>query len=269
MTPSQRRRRFAAEIRRQLRARHKQVNEAAVRVLATLRVLQEDTRAVIAAQPSEFEAARMPQLLAEIDRAIERWTRRAVAEADVGLEGAFSIGADMVTAPLAAAGAPIGSTLLSPAMLEEIQRFTADKITAIGAAAREKIESTVSATLLGGASPHEAMSAIGTSLKKPGPFKSIHYRAEVVFRTEAGRLHSMSGFARLREAARLVPGLRKEWLWSGKARATHAAANGQVREIEEPFIIAGEPLMYPRDPDGTPENTILCGCEAVPHKADW
>jgi hypothetical protein len=37
-------------------------------------------------------------------------------------------------------------------------------------------------------------------------------------------------------------------------------ADGQVRKANEPFDVGGEELMYPRDPSGSPENTINCHC---------
>ena len=43
-------------------------------------------------------------------------------------------------------------------------------------------------------------------------------------------------------------------------RATHRAADGQVRLIDQPFDIGDTQLMAPRDPDGPPEETINCRC---------
>jgi hypothetical protein len=79
----------------------------------------------------------------------------------------------------------------------------------------------------------------------------------------------MAGDRRLQDAAKKVKGLGKQWLWSGKSRQTHSAISGQIRKVDEPFEVAGEALMYPRDPAGSAQNTINCGCESVPYKASW
>jgi uncharacterized protein with gpF-like domain len=44
----------------------------------------------------------------------------------------------------------------------------------------------------------------------------------------------------------------------------HLAADGQVQDIDEPFDVGGEQLMYPGDPAGSPGNTINCRCTVLP-----
>lgn len=44
------------------------------------------------------------------------------------------------------------------------------------------------------------------------------------------------------------------------ARDSHAAANGQVRFVGEPFLVGDASLTEPRDPDGPPEETFNCRC---------
>ena len=45
-----------------------------------------------------------------------------------------------------------------------------------------------------------------------------------------------------------------------RTRDDHAEADGQIVAMGEPFTVGGESLMYPGDPDGSPENTISCRC---------
>ncbi len=56
--------------------------------------------------------------------------------------------------------------------------------------------------------------------------------------------------------------LKKVWLstFDSKVRADHADAHGQEVGTDEPFIVGGEPLMYPGDPAGSPGNIINCRC---------
>jgi SPP1 gp7 family putative phage head morphogenesis protein len=58
---------------------------------------------------------------------------------------------------------------------------------------------------------------------------------------------------------------KRRWLTSGNAnvRESHAAAEGQVRGIDEPFDVGGAQLMYPGDENGPPEEVINCHCVAV------
>lgn len=57
----------------------------------------------------------------------------------------------------------------------------------------------------------------------------------------------------------------KRWLSSGLSnmREAHAEADGQTVAYDAPFIVDGEELMYPGDPEGSPENTINCACTMV------
>lgn len=59
---------------------------------------------------------------------------------------------------------------------------------------------------------------------------------------------------------------KKRWLTSGNSnvRAAHADANGQTVEIDEPFDVGGEELMFPGDENGSPENVINCHCVSIP-----
>lgn len=63
---------------------------------------------------------------------------------------------------------------------------------------------------------------------------------------------------------------RKYWQHSGNSngRASHidaAATYGRENAIplDDPFIVDGESLQYPHDPNGSAENNINCGCSAV------
>jgi hypothetical protein len=91
---------------------------------------------------------------------------------------------------------------------------------------------------------------------------------ETIALNEILRSHSIAGQARLEDLARRVPGVKKQWLHIPAARVprlSHILASGQVRDVDEPFSVGGEDLMYPRDPNGSPENTLDCHCRVVPY----
>lgn len=270
MSPAERRRRFLAAVRAQVRRRGAVVDEGVLRVLGTLVTLEAQLKQTLEAQPSSFDAFRLPEVIRELEGHIERWRLRAVGEAERAMELAWTVGPAMVEAPLLAAEIRIGVTLIPESLLTEASRFTADKIQGLGPRALGRIDEQIRRAVLGGQSPHEAMRAVAADLGE-GHLRFVGFRSETVVRTEMGRLHSMAGDRRLQDAARQVAGLKKQWIWSGKSRQTHAdeRVNGQVREVDEQYDVAGEKLWYPRDPAGSAENTINCGCESVPYKEDW
>lgn len=60
---------------------------------------------------------------------------------------------------------------------------------------------------------------------------------------------------------------RKEWLTARdeRVRPAHLDADGQVVETNQPFVVGGEHLMYPGDPNGSPGNTVNCRCLSLPY----
>ncbi|MGI5292710.1 ADP-ribosyltransferase [Nonomuraea polychroma] len=56
--------------------------------------------------------------------------------------------------------------------------------------------------------------------------------------------------------------LWKEWLATpdGRTRPSHAAADGQIQRVHEPFHVGDALLQHPVDPDGPPDETISCRC---------
>lgn len=91
-----------------------------------------------------------------------------------------------------------------------------------------------------------------------------HVRAERIARTE---VHGAVQGAQLAYAGGLtdMPGVRKEWLATPDARTreAHRHANGQTQPLAEPFLVGGEPLMFPGDPTGTPDEVINCRCSML------
>lgn len=61
-------------------------------------------------------------------------------------------------------------------------------------------------------------------------------------------------------------GLEKEWITAvdGRERAAHRAANGQIVDFNEPFIVDGQELQRPGDPNGSASNVINCRCSVAP-----
>jgi uncharacterized protein with gpF-like domain len=89
-------------------------------------------------------------------------------------------------------------------------------------------------------------------------------RARTIAQTEVNRHFNSSMLAHglLRERQG-VGGLQKRWdtRMDGKERPAHHLANNDVQPLTQPFIVGGEPLMFPVDPRGRPDNVINCRCE--------
>jgi hypothetical protein len=101
--------------------------------------------------------------------------------------------------------------------------------------------------------------------------KFIKHRAEVIARTESLRAVSIGhhqAMLQLKEQGALNFNLRRFWIVANdeRLRPAHKAIPGLNpigRNINEPFVTPLGPLMYPRDPSGTADNTVQCRCRII------
>lgn len=95
-------------------------------------------------------------------------------------------------------------------------------------------------------------------------------RARVIARTETTRHYSGSMLAHaLLQEKNGAQGLTKQWdtMMDGNERDEHKRANNQSQPLNQPFIVGGEPLLFPGDPTGRPSNVINCRCVVKINKA--
>ena len=59
--------------------------------------------------------------------------------------------------------------------------------------------------------------------------------------------------------------MKKRWIGTSddRTRPEHNAADGQEVDIDKPFVVGGEELMYPGDESGSAWNTINCRCTTI------
>ena len=85
------------------------------------------------------------------------------------------------------------------------------------------------------------------------------YRAGVISRTET----SAASQAANHNAAKAtgLP-LRKKWKANldGRERDTHKHVDGQIKRMDEDFIVGGSRLKHPSDPHGEAKEVINCRC---------
>ena len=95
----------------------------------------------------------------------------------------------------------------------------------------------------------------------------IPNRSRVIARTEV----ISSSNAGSRYAAKQTGlKLKKEWVATAdkRTRDTHEKADGQIKDIDEPYEVGNSSLMFPGDPSGKAEEVIQCRCTEVYHTID-
>lgn len=270
MTPEQKA--FQAALRERLAERGRNLLMTEQAVLAQLKALRGEVAQLLAAQPSDFNLWRLPQILAQLDAVLQGATGRAAGAADAGIRTAWQQGEDFIDKPLAAAGINVEAQLplLDATVLVQLRSFVSLRLKDVGTEAATAIGRQLSLVTIGGQSPFDAIKRVQTLLGADTP-----RRATTIVRTEVSRAFAMASDQRLTQAAARVPGLQKQWRRSGKlhSRANHDAADGQVVDAGQPFTLqTGEgpiQMMYPHDPAAPPGETINCGCVALPFKSTW
>ncbi len=94
----------------------------------------------------------------------------------------------------------------------------------------------------------------------------------VIAKTEMGRAYSTATHEGMKQAARSVPELKKQWWHAGhpaRPRMNHLALHGQVRPVNEPFVIGSLSIDYPRASTAPVSEVIRCGCDHVPWHEQW
>jgi uncharacterized protein with gpF-like domain len=220
---------------------------------------------------TEWELYRLPKLKTAVDSAMQDFAARYADELTQDQKDFWKFGQTMVDETLNTVGITAMVPAIDTALLIAMQSFSAHLVESLGADAAAKIYNEMAMGLMGQKTPFEVMQAVGTNLKDKGIFNSIAARAETITRQECGRILEAASQARMEKASEVVPGLKKQWQHgeSRVPRLTHIAAVGQIRDVNEPFAVGGEALMYPRDPSGSPGNTINCSCYTLPFMAEW
>ena len=90
-----------------------------------------------------------------------------------------------------------------------------------------------------------------------------------ITRTEGNRIANQAKFDASAKAKEKGADVVKQWdsTLDGKTRPHHRQLDGQIRELEEPFEVAGLEAMHPSD-FGRPEEDINCRC-TMNQRARW
>lgn len=268
MTPAEREKAFRKERRRQLK-RYVVANRKALRqVEKILREGQGRVRAEIAdSNLSDFQSWQLPNLTKSIEIALgDVGSILGNAASDAAEEG-FQIGVDLVDAPLKAGGISIIGRMpdLDLRQLSAIRAFMVDRMKDISTEAASKIKTEIGVIMIGGQTPGQAIDNVAAIIK------GSRGRALGVVRTNMGSAFSMATQERQTQAREHLPGLKKQWRRSGKvySRQAHDMADGQIVDVDQPFIVNGIEMMYPRDPKAPIKEVINCGCVQLPFMEHW
>lgn len=247
-------------------------------VLAQLSQAADAIRAELAkADPTSYSAARLRALKVEIARTMGQFAQAAsndvakqqaamASDATKSVDAVVSIGAQASGNPWPLAVRPV----VDPRMIAVAQDYSADLINGLSAQTALRINTALTRGMLGGSTWQQLVEQIGGALDGgafSGVFSLAGERAATIATNEVLRMHSLASMARMKDLASRHAGIEKEWMHTPVARVprlAHIAANGQTKPVDEPFLVGGEGLMYPRDPSGSPGNTINCHCLVRP-----
>lgn len=124
-----------------------------------------------------------------------------------------------------------------------------------------EIQSTLVNLTLAAGGTAAAAAAIAEYLSPDNPHWTA--KAQQVAATEGDRwaqAATLSGAMKAQQA----DGIRRDKIWMTRrdslVRDAHAHVQGQQRPLNQPFLVAGFPMMYPMDPAAPPQLVINCRC---------
>jgi hypothetical protein len=135
----------------------------------------------------------------------------------------------------------------------------ADKIRSVNSTTRQALIEAVEEAINSGASQKELVTSLRQQFKLRLNSARSTARTMTASSGNAGRQAGMAG-----------AGVQKKgWATagSGEIRAAHMQAASDYAQgvpVSQPFIVGGEPLMYPGDPSGSAGNIINCRCMSFP-----
>ena len=142
---------------------------------------------------------------------------------------------------------------------EWIRRWAATKATMIAETTLRDIQ----AAILEGVEEGDGIAGIARPIRNRTVGMIGRARANVIARTET---HAASQAAQDEALGALGrPDTRREWVaaFDGRTRESHRVADGQTRRLGDTFDVGGAKLKYPGDPDGPPQEIIMCRCIAA------
>lgn len=130
---------------------------------------------------------------------------------------------------------------------------------------KRQITAQVTSGILQGESIKHLADRLQTHIPNMNRISAIRAaRTAVTGAQNAGRMDSYT------QAEEMGIRLKKRWLATldNRTRHTHAVLDGQVRDNDKPFEVAGYEIMYPGDPNAAPEMVYNCRCTLIAEVED-
>lgn len=137
-----------------------------------------------------------------------------------------------------------------------VNRYTAQKVTAISQTTRRQIIDAISE----GESQSLGVDATARLIRERTGGTIASLRAAIIARTETHAAATFGGDAAVDATG--IQNIKREWMAveDGRTRESHRAADGQRVAMDEPFRVGGAVLDRPGDPGAPPEETVNCRC---------
>lgn len=132
---------------------------------------------------------------------------------------------------------------------------------------KKSIQAELSRGISNGESWNRMAALIAAGMNSP--FRKAYNNAIRIARTEGHRVQNEAAFHCQEKAKAKGADVVKQWdsTLDSRTRPHHVELNGQIRELEEPFEVAGNKAMYPGS-FGIPEEDIHCRC-CLLQRARW
>ncbi len=259
---------FLKRVERFLNANERMTTREANKLVRLLKdARNEITQAIKNVPLTEWQMYYLPQLREQLNERLVGLETRLVQQTTDSTKAMFEYSVNKADELSRAAGAiELPRVMVDPEVLEATQTLTGELIKTVPNNLRGRLGNRLALGLL------EQKSAQQVAREMVEDFKLAAPQADRIARTELLRTQSLAQEKRFEQIVELDPAMKKAWKWSGKpgGRTGHAEAEATYMAnpipFDEPFMVAPvaggrkEPLQFPRDPAGSPENTINCGC---------
>jgi len=121
----------------------------------------------------------------------------------------------------------------------------------------KKVNSAITQGILQGRTIPEIADSLSTAVSDQNEAAMVRTaRTAMTSAENAGRLEGM------KQAEESGIQMKKQWLAANddRVRETHAALDGQIVDVDEPFRVDGMEIMYPGDPSADPSLVYNCRC---------
>lgn len=247
-------------------------------VIGTLRKTREEISTLLKGV-ERFEMPYYRAMLTEIDDKILGFTER-MGNSVRGAQGtAFGMGETLTDDILKLTDViSPGFAKLSDELIVASQSTATDLITGMTDDMRKDISRSLRRSILMGENNFQAARKIDKII---GVSKRFGYmnRSDKIARDQIGTAFSIARQEKDLQVSKDIPAMKKQWvsgpnprhkdMGGGRGFVSHRDADGQIRDVDKPFDVGGEKIMFPRDPIAKPENKINCDCQSVPYMEEW